>query len=55
MTFDEVIQALQATPGLSFTGLALRSDGRCLGVFTAYSRLCTKSPYRDFKDFKIDQ
>lgn len=37
MTFNEVIQAVKATPGLSFTGLALRSDGRYLGIFTVSS------------------
>lgn len=37
MTFNEVIQAVKAAPGLSFTGLALRADGRYLGVYTVSS------------------
>ncbi|MNZ70439.1 hypothetical protein D3C78_887760 [compost metagenome] len=37
MTFNEVLQTVKATPGLSFTGLALRPDGRYLGIFTVSS------------------
>lgn len=37
MTFDEVIQAVKATPGQSYKGLALRADGRYLGVYTVSS------------------
>ncbi|GAB3480085.1 hypothetical protein [Azotobacter salinestris] len=37
MTFDDVIQAVKAKPGQSFTGLVLRADGRYLSVFTVPS------------------
>ncbi|TBW33676.1 hypothetical protein E0E54_16230 [Azotobacter chroococcum] len=37
MTFDDVIQAVKAKPGQSFTGLGLRADGRYLRVFTVSS------------------
>lgn len=37
MTFDEVIQAVKATPGQSYTGLVLRADGLYLGVYTVSS------------------
>lgn len=46
MTFDQVLQAVQAIPSQSYTGLALRTDGLYLGVYTVSS--CDEEDDEDY-------